>query len=107
MFWEETGKIIKYIYYRVYNFKNVIFDTRSLFIQESISSGDIKYNSSAHLYWLNLEKMCLLNSYATCVSKGMIDYYCKIKKHPVGIRDAFMLSIFLLIIGYFSEAQVI
>ena len=53
----------------------IIFDLRSLWLLENLSTGDICLNSKSYYYWKQIEIDCLINSYAsTCVSSAMIDY---------------------------------
>jgi glycosyltransferase involved in cell wall biosynthesis len=53
----------------------IIFDLRSLWLLENLSTGDICLNSKSYYYWKQIEIDCLSNSYAsTCVSSAMIDY---------------------------------
>lgn len=54
----------------------VIFDPRSLWIHENLSSGDLTINTKAHKYWCELEKYIINKSdKCICVSLGMIDYF--------------------------------
>lgn len=55
--------------------KPVIFDMRSLWVLENISTGNIKNNTLVHKYWSYIESQCINNSViSTVVSKWMIDY---------------------------------
>lgn len=60
------------------NLKNVIFDTRSIWVDENISTGDLIEGSTVHKYLLNAERKSLISSNQICVvSEPMIDYYNK------------------------------
>ncbi len=53
----------------------VLFDMRSLWPAESVSTGDLINNSKSHHYWLELEANCLNKaSVSTGVSKAMVSY---------------------------------
>jgi hypothetical protein len=53
----------------------IIFDLRSLWILENISSGDLKINSKSYLYWQQIEIDCFRKAaYSTCVSESMVKY---------------------------------
>jgi glycosyltransferase involved in cell wall biosynthesis len=57
--------------------ESIVFDLRSLWVSENLSSGDLIENSLAHKYWNQIEIKCLQNSkISTCVSSGMVEY-CK------------------------------
>jgi glycosyltransferase involved in cell wall biosynthesis len=56
--------------------KNLLFDPRSLWIQENQSAGNLKYTSNAYKYWLSNEKIIAESArYVAVVSKGMMKYY--------------------------------
>jgi glycosyltransferase involved in cell wall biosynthesis len=56
--------------------RNVVFDPRSLWVSENISTGDLVPNSAAHRYWLAAERECVeLAAATTVVSAAMADYY--------------------------------
>jgi hypothetical protein len=53
----------------------LVFDLRSLWVLENISTGEIKLDSLSHYYWKNAEKECISRAtVSTCVSKGMVEY---------------------------------
>jgi len=53
----------------------IIFDLRSLWLLENISTGEIKLNSKAYYYWKQIEIDCINKSaVSTCVSIAMVDY---------------------------------
>jgi glycosyltransferase involved in cell wall biosynthesis len=53
----------------------IIFDLRSLWLLENISTGEIKLNSKSYNYWKQIEIDCINKSAAsTCVSIGMVEY---------------------------------
>jgi glycosyltransferase involved in cell wall biosynthesis len=53
----------------------IIFDLRSLWLLENISTGEIKANSKSYDYWKQIEIDCIKKSAAsTCVSIGMVEY---------------------------------
>lgn len=53
----------------------IIFDMRSLWVLENISTGDIIMNSKSHFYWKNIEINCIKRSFvSTCVSQSMLEY---------------------------------
>ena len=53
----------------------IIFDLRSLWVLENLSSGNIKSNSKAYDYWNIAEKSALEKSdYSVVVSSGMVNY---------------------------------
>jgi glycosyltransferase involved in cell wall biosynthesis len=53
----------------------IIFDLRSLWLLENISTGEIKLNSKSYDYWKQIEIDCIKKSAAsTCVSIGMVEY---------------------------------
>ena len=55
--------------------KNILFDMRSLLPAESVSTGELSPGTSAHRYWLALEKRCLKGAkISTGVSQGMVEY---------------------------------
>jgi glycosyltransferase involved in cell wall biosynthesis len=55
--------------------KPLLFDLRSLWVSENLSSGDLTFDSNSHKYWKEVEKECLERStVSTCVSQGMIKY---------------------------------
>ena len=57
----------------------IIFDMRSLWVLEHISSKDLIANSKAHEYWACLEKKCLSNStISTVVSEAQKDFVKKL-----------------------------
>lgn len=56
--------------------RNVIFDPRSLWVSENLSTGDLAPDSVSHRYWLRAEASCVRNAaVTTVVSAGMGDYY--------------------------------
>lgn len=56
--------------------RNVVFDPRSLWVSENISTGDLAAGSAAHRYWLQAERECVEQAAATTVvSAAMGDYY--------------------------------
>lgn len=56
--------------------RNVVFDPRSLWVSENISTGDLVPDSAAHRYWLQAERDCVGQAAATTVvSAAMGDYY--------------------------------
>ncbi|MBU3632888.1 glycosyltransferase [Polynucleobacter sp. AP-Feld-500C-C5] len=59
-----------------FNHKNLIFDTRSIWIDENISTGDLIEGSTVHKYLLGEERKCLISANQICVvSKPMIQHY--------------------------------
>lgn len=57
----------------------ILFDMRSLWILENISSGELKLNSKSYFYWNKIEIDCLRKAtFSTCVSKSMMEYVMKI-----------------------------
>lgn len=53
----------------------IIFDMRSLWVLENISSGEIRLNSKSHFYWKKNEINCIEgSSVSTCVSQSMLEY---------------------------------
>lgn len=59
--------------------KKIVFDPRSLWVLENISTGDLTKNSSSHQYWIQAEKTCICeSSIVTVVSAGMDDYYSEL-----------------------------
>ena len=57
----------------------IIFDLRSLWLLENISTGEIKLNSKSYNYWKQIEIDCINKSAAsTCVSSDMVEYVKKI-----------------------------
>jgi glycosyltransferase involved in cell wall biosynthesis len=66
--------------------KPIIFDMRSLWVLENISTGNIKNNTLVHKYWSYIESQCIKNSVvSTAVSKWMIDYL-SLKVHSSNLR---------------------
>ena len=56
--------------------RNVVFDPRSLWVSENISTGDLAAYSPAHHYWVRAERECVEQAAATTVvSAAMGDYY--------------------------------
>ena len=59
----------------------IIFDLRSLWVLENISSGDIVLNSKTHHYWKRLEFDCVdRTAVSTCVSNEMVKYVNDLSK---------------------------
>lgn len=46
---------------------DIIFDMRSLFPAENVSSGNLRINSKIYLYWLDIESYCIKKAKFTCV----------------------------------------
>ena len=56
--------------------EKIVFDPRSLWVLENISTGDLIESSDSHQYWLPAEEACVLDSnVVTVVSAGMDEYY--------------------------------
>jgi glycosyltransferase involved in cell wall biosynthesis len=56
--------------------KNIIFDPRSLWIHESVSSGDLVEGSNTHKLLLSLERVCVESSkIISAVSQPMVEHY--------------------------------
>lgn len=63
---------------------NILFDPRSLWIQENQSAGNITPNSKALRYWFENEKYITeASSHITVVSDGMRNYLATNYKNPV------------------------
>jgi glycosyltransferase involved in cell wall biosynthesis len=74
--------------------KNIIFDPRSLWLDESISSGDLVDGSDEHKLLNSLERACIESSKIICVvSQPMVNYYrsisplAHIKLVPISFLD--------------------
>ena len=56
--------------------RNVVFDPRSLWVSENLSTGDLAPDSASHRYWLGAEASCVrAAAVVTVVSAGMGEYY--------------------------------
>jgi glycosyltransferase involved in cell wall biosynthesis len=56
--------------------RNIVFDPRSLWVSENISTGNLAPESDAHRYWLHAERECVSMAAATTVvSTAMSEYY--------------------------------
>lgn len=70
--------------------KKIVFDPRSLWVLENISTGDLSENSDSHKYWLRAEEDCVLASkVVTVVSAGMDEYY----RELYGCRNVMLVPI--------------
>lgn len=59
--------------------RSIVFDPRSLWVLENISTGDMVESSDSHRYWLQAEESCVLkSSVVTVVTAGMGEYYDKL-----------------------------
>lgn len=59
-------------------YRNVVFDPRSLWVSENLSTGDLVPDSASHRYWLRAETSTVRKSaVTTVVSAGMADYYAQ------------------------------
>ena len=74
----------------------IIFDLRSLWLLENISTGEIKINSKSYNYWKQIEIDCINKSAAsTCVSNAMVDYvknisaFAKISLIPISVNEKY------------------
>ncbi len=74
----------------------IIFDLRSLWLLENISTGEIKINSKSYNYWKQIEIDCLNKSAAsTCVSNAMVDYVksisalAKVSLIPISVNEKY------------------
>ena len=74
----------------------IIFDLRSLWLLENISTGEIKINSKSYNYWKQIEIDCLNKSAAsTCVSNAMVDYvknisaFAKVSLIPISVNEKY------------------
>jgi glycosyltransferase involved in cell wall biosynthesis len=74
---------------------SVVFDPRSLWVLENISSGNLVENSDSHRYWLEAEEACVLkSSLVTVVSGGMGEYFDELYRRqnsklvPISFSDS-------------------
>ncbi len=72
----------------------IIFDLRSLWLLENVSTGEIQPNSNSYSYWKNVEISCIKKSmFSTCVSKGMVEYvknispFSKVELIPISVNE--------------------
>lgn len=57
-------------------YRNVVFDPRSLWVSENLSTGDLAAGSASHRYWQRAEASCVRQAaVTTVVSAGMAEYY--------------------------------
>ena len=74
----------------------IIFDLRSLWLLENISTGEIKLNSRSYNYWKQVEIDCINKSaVSTCVSSAMVDYvvnisaFAKTALIPISVNEKY------------------
>lgn len=57
-------------------YRNMVFDPRSLWVSENLSTGDLAPASASHRYWLHGEGACVRSAaVTTAVSAAMADYF--------------------------------
>ena len=82
----------------------IIFDMRSLWVLEHISSKDLISQSKAHHYWACLEKKCLSDSIiSTVVSEAQKDYVKKLS--PKSDIRLIPISVSIDRFGYNKESR--
>jgi glycosyltransferase involved in cell wall biosynthesis len=77
--------------------KNIIFDPRSLWIQENQSAGNLVLGSKASAYWIKQEKHIAESAlHITVVSNGMQEYYYNYSTHLISVIPISAQSVFFI-----------
>jgi len=80
--------------------RNILFDPRSLWVAENLSTGDLVPDSASHRYWLAEEAACARESaVTTAISAGMAEHFVDqyqakdVRLVPISFaRDVFKFS---------------
>lgn len=84
--------------------RNVVFDPRSLWVSENISTGDLVADSASHRYWLAAEADCVKRAAATTVvSAPMGEYF--LSEYGVGGAHLVPISFAPATFQYSAEAR--